>query len=181
MMKQYGNQINLSDAIKMTESQKDIVQTFNCGNEVINEYLKTKACDDPQTVTFIVKDQENDMVICYYSLSCSGLILEHGHANKITVYPAVEIKMFAIDEKYQHLPYSEDADEGNLSDMLFSDIISYIYDFTDNQCGADKIILYSVPNAKNFYQRNGFCEFQEFMKPSTSWFTDGCIPMYMDL
>ena len=76
---------------------------------------------------------------------------------------------------------SEDADEGNLSDMLFSDIISYIYDFTDNQCGADKIILYSVPNAKNFYQRNGFCEFQEFMKPSTSWFTDGCIPMYMDL
>ena len=176
----YGQEIKKS-SLRLTIEEKESVQSFNCGNEVINDYLKNKACDDTQAVTFIVKDMDSSEVICYYSLSCSGLILEHGHANKITVYPAVEIKMFAIDEKYQHLPYSEDADEGNLSDMLFSDVISYIYDFTDNQCGADKIILYSVPDARSFYIRNGFCEFREFMKPSESWFTDDCEPMYMDM
>ena len=61
----YGQDIKKS-SLKLTETEKSNVQNFNCGNEVINDYLKTKACDDPQTVTFIVKDQENDMVICYY-------------------------------------------------------------------------------------------------------------------
>lgn len=103
----YGSEVNLSDPVRMTEEQKTIVQDFNCGNEVINSYLKEKACDDPQTVTFIVKDKSNNKVICYYSLSCSGLVLDHGTGNKITIYPAVEIKMFAIDENYQHIPYHQ--------------------------------------------------------------------------
>lgn len=176
----YGQDIK-KEIIRFTAEEKDSVKNFNCGNEVINSYLKEKACDDPQTVTFIVKDKNNNMVICYYSLSCSGLVLDHGTGNKITIYPAVEIKMFAIDENYQHMPYSDDTEEGNLSDMLFADVIAYIYRFTDEQCGADKITLYSVPDAVNFYSRNGFNEFREFMKPSTSWFLDGCVPMYMDL
>lgn len=43
----YGSEVNLSDPVRMTEEQKTIVQDFNCGNEVINSYLKEKACDDP--------------------------------------------------------------------------------------------------------------------------------------
>ena len=63
--------------------------------------------------------------------------------------------MFAIDENYQHMQYSEDIEDGSFSDILFSDVIGFIYDFTENYCGADKIILYSVPDAKSFYIRNG--------------------------
>ena len=108
----YGQDIK-KEIIRFTAEEKDSVKNFNCGNEVINSYLKEEACDDPQTVTFIVKDKNNNMVICYYSLSCSGLVLDHGTGNKITIYPAVEIKMFAIDENYQHMPYSNDVEEGN--------------------------------------------------------------------
>lgn len=180
-MTAYGNQINISEPIKMTESEKDFVKSFDCGNESINEYLKEKSFSDPQTVTFIFKDIEKNKVICYYSLSCSGLVADHNYGNKISIYPAVEIKMFATDEQYQHIPYSDNNDDGVLSDMLLAEVIYNIYKFTDNQCGADKIVLYAVPEFVNFYSRNGFCEFKEFMIPSTNWYIDGCIPMYMDL
>ncbi|MBR6923228.1 MAG: hypothetical protein IKH50_01685 [Oscillospiraceae bacterium] len=176
----YGQDIT-KETLRFTEEEKDTAQSFNCGNEVIDNYLKTKAYKDPQAVTFIVKDVNEDSLICYYSLSCSGLALDHGIGGKITIYPAVEIKMFAIDEKYQHTQFSEDPEEGNLSDYLFYDVISHIFKFTDEQCGADKIVLYSVPEALNFYSRNGFSTFEDYMKPSSDWFTDGCIPMYLDL
>lgn len=91
--------------------------------------------------------------------------------------------MFAIDEKYQYMKYSDDVyeDNLNLSDMLFAEVISFIYDFTDNFCGADEVILYSVPDAENFYLRNGFKRFENFMLESSELFTDGCIPIYMNL
>lgn len=163
----------------LTKDNIDCVKSFNCGNEVINLYLREEALDDTKAKTFIVVDTELNKIICYYSLCCSGFIISS--ANKFTIYPAVEIKMFAIDEEYQHMRYSEDVEDGNLSDMLFAEVISFIYDFTEECCGADEIILYSVPDAENFYIRNGFKRFENFMLQSTSLFTDGCIPMYMSL
>lgn len=58
-MTRYGNSINLSDPIKMTKNEINLVKDFNCGNEVINEYLKSKAHNDPQAVTYIVTDNDN--------------------------------------------------------------------------------------------------------------------------
>ena len=37
-------------------------------------------------------------------------------------------------------------------------MISKIYEFTEEICGADKVILYAVPKARNFYEKNGFVE-----------------------
>lgn len=176
----YGNEIKLSKPIKMSEELKINVQGFNCGNEIIDDYLKNRSFSDPQTVTFIIIDEDSNSVVCYYSLSCSGIVISHGTGGKITIFPAVEIKMFAIDEEYQHIKYSEE-DDVNLSDELFWLVIGEIYDFTDNRCGSDKIILYSVPKAESFYTRNSFKRFNNLFIPSSSLFIDGCIPMYMDM
>lgn len=89
--------------------------------------------------------------------------------------------MFAVDEAYQHIPYSDDPEDGTLSDIIFNFAISKIYDFTEKYCGADKVILYAVPKAVNFYRKNFFSEFETFMLKSESRFLDGCIPMYMNL
>lgn len=175
----HGNQIAIDKPIRVNEDSIQIIKSFNCGNEVINEYLKNKAKDDAQAVTFILIDKKEKAVIGYYSLNCSGFIINS--MSHFTIYPAVEIKMFAMDEKYHHLPYSDDPEDGTFSDYIFSFVISKIYDFTEKYCGADKIILYSVPKAKNFYKKNGFLEFEDFMLKSESRFLDGCIPMYMDL
>lgn len=88
--------------------------------------------------------------------------------------------MFAMDENYKHMLFSPE-EPFTLSDYIFSNVIAKIYDFTENTCGADKIILYAVPQAENFYLKNGFTRFQDFMLHSESRFLDGCIPLYMDL
>ena len=174
----YGETIRLS--IPKLLSKDDIEKTkyFDCGNEVINDYLKKHAYEDSRATTFVIYDIENNCIINYYSLSCSGFVLDYN--SHFTIYPAVEIKMFAIDEQYKHIIYSPD-DNLTLSDYIFGNVISRIYDFTENECGADKVILYSVPKAENFYIKNGFIRFQDFMLQSESVFLDGCIPMYMDL
>lgn len=174
----YGENIRLSKAKLLTKDDIVSVQTFDCGNDVINNYLKEHACNDPRSATFVIYDTKENQVISYYSLSCSGFVMNHN--SHITIYPAVEIKMFAVDDKYKHIPFSQD-DSFTLSDYIFCNVISRVYDFTEKECGADKIILYSVPRAENFYIKNGFIRFQEFMLKSESMFLDGCIPMYMDL
>ena len=83
--------------------------------------------------------------------------------------------MFAIDERYQHLPYSAEKEDGTFSDYIFRFVISKIYEFTEEICGADKVILYAVPKAKNFYEKNGFTVFPPFMLQSESRFLDGFI------
>jgi hypothetical protein len=177
----YGEEINLSNRIRMTAELKSLAQDFDCGNEVMNRYLKEQSFDDSKATTFIIKDNDTDAVICYYSLSCSGLVVNTNNGNKFNIYPSVEIKMFAVDEKYQHIPQSAEPDSCSLSDMLLYEVIAHINDFTENECGADKIILYSVPKAESFYSRNMFCRFEDYMKPASDWFTSECIPMFMTL
>ena len=53
--------------------------------------------------------------------------------------------------------------------------------FTDTYCGANKIILYSVPDAVKFYERSGFKPFENYMLQSNERYLEGCIPMYFDL
>lgn len=177
----YGESLNISERIKMTEKLKASVQDFDCGNEEINKYLKEKSFDDSKATTFIIKNNDDGSIICYYTLCCSGLVINTNDGKLFSMYPAVEIKMFAVDENYQHMPYCDEPDTCNLSDMLLYDVIAHINDFTEDECGADKIILYSVPRAKKFYKDNLFNEFEEFMKPASSYFTDACIPMFMNL
>lgn len=174
----YGENIKLSTPKLLTKDDISLIKSFDCGNEVINDYLKEHAYNDPQSATFVIYDTEVNQAISYYSLSCSGFVINQN--SHILIYPAVEIKMFAVDDKYKHIPFSQD-DDFTLSDYIFCSVISKIYDFTENECGADKIILYSVPKAENFYRKNGFIRFHEFMLKSESMFLNGCIPMYMDL
>ena len=76
----YGNQIAIELPVKVGKENNAYIQSFNCGNEVMNEYLKHQAEDDAQAVTFILIDQTARAIIGYYSLSCSGFIVESmGH------------------------------------------------------------------------------------------------------
>lgn len=157
-----------------------LLKKFHCGNEQIDDDLRSKVLNNPQMTTFLVinSDKPED-IICIYSLSCSGYVCNL--YSKIYVYPAVEIKYFAISKEYQDIRFSDEIDDGCLSNMILYEIINDIMDFTDNYCGADKIILYSTPQAIEFYEKCGFQKFTEFMVKSEDLYLDGCVPMYMDL
>ncbi|WP_143256364.1 hypothetical protein [Anaeromassilibacillus sp. An172] len=153
-----------------------LLNKFQCGKDVIDDYFKHKAIDDDDVTTFGFIN--NDRVVALVSLCCTGIMIESGI--RIQIIPAVEIKMFAVSEDYQHKSYPN-VDNYKWSEYCLDKIIAFIYHFTENYCGASRIVLYSVPEAVNFYIRSGFKEFEKFMRPSEKRFLEGCIPMYMAL
>ena len=80
--------------------------------------------------------------------------------NDSITYPAAEIKYFAIDKTYQHKSYDDDF---KFSDLMLCEVLKKLIEISEEAISFDYILLYSVPEAVNFYKRNGFCEFTEFM------------------
>ena len=167
------------------EGNKLILSNFHSGNDSIDSYFKGKceAITDTSAKSFVVTNDstQNGMpsVIGVYSLCCSGYVVDsHKY---FYIHPAVEIKYFAINEYYQDIQYSENTEEGCLSSNILAMIIGRIISFTDSYCGANKVILYSVPEAEFFYQRMGFHLFADYMLKNNERYLEGCIPMYLDL
>lgn len=167
------------------EGNKLILSNFHSGNDSIDSYFKGKceAITDTSAKSFVVTNDntQNGMpsVIGVYSLCCSGYVID-SH-NYFYIHPAVEIKYFAINEYYQDIQYSENTEEGCLSSNILATIIGRIISFTDSYCGANKVILYSVPEAEFFYQRMGFHLFANYMLKNNERYLEGCTPMYLDL
>ena len=59
--------------------------------------------------------------------------------------------------------------------------IDDIADIAQNVVGAQVAILYSVPSASTFYERNGFEPFHSSMTQDKDPFLEDCLPMYMIL
>lgn len=76
-------------------------ERFNCGNEALDHYLYASGYSDPDAVTYIVFAHTANEIISYFSLSCSAIY--HQIGDSMRHYPAVEIKNFATNLKYQHI------------------------------------------------------------------------------
>lgn len=154
---------------------------FSCGNDKIDEYFHKQAATDTECVTYIFPDDETNEVIAFLSIRCSGIIVDS--QTRLEILPAVEIKYFAVAEKFQHIHmdlYETESATHNISDEIFAMSVRKIRDITD-LIGADYIILYSVPTAVSFYERNLFQPFSKYFTPERTRFTEGCTPMYMPL
>lgn len=177
----FGKDIHylFSDYSKIDE---EFVKQFDCGNEYINNYFERDALDDTKGVTRLIwkinSDKIKTDIIAMYTLSASAMFYELDKRRYLI--PAIEIKMFAVSNKYQKLPYSKDNEDGVFSDWLMCYVIRRIRDITENYCGADKIILFSVPNAVSFYERNLF-EKIEYKGIDLLKILDGCTAMIFDL
>ena len=155
-----------------------MLDNFTCGNTELDETFKKKCVYDESAVTKIVINTQNQEVICVYSLNCASLILENH--KKHYPAPAVEIKYFAVNTKYQDLK-SLDPDEGCLSTVIFYEVMRQIFDFTDNICGANFVFLYSTPEGEPFYRKCGFNDFPINVWKNNSRYLDGCTPLYFKM
>lgn len=155
--------------------------SFNCGQDAIDTYFQEKLFSDSDAVPYCFwADPEKHDLVGIASLSCSGIILHSGSGFHIV--PAIEVKIFAIDEKYQHQVFpDEEPDTLNWSDYCLYYLIEKVYEVAEKSCGANHIVLYSVPEAVNFYQRNGFQKFVGDMEMPSNRFVEGCIPMFLNL
>ena len=155
--------------------------SFNCGSEYIDRYFREELLNDDDAVSYCFwANAEKQELVGIASLSCSGIIIRSASSYNIT--PAVEVKIFAVDERYQHTIFpGADEDAGHWSDYCWYYLMEIVYGITDKHCGAGHIVLYSVPDAVTFYKRHDFKAFAELMAMPSNMVIDGCIPMFLNL
>ena len=98
--------------------------------------------------------------------------------------PAIKVDHFAVSIDYQDALWGKLAEEDDhfyLSDMFLCSLINYARIISEKFVGASYMILHSVPDAKHFYERNGFQTFGEYMKLEKNYYVSDCIPMLLQL
>lgn len=152
-----------------------LVEDFSCGRTEFDEKLIQMRKQDEGT-TYVFFDNIHTKIIGYCTFATSGLRLTY--EKDVITQSAAEIKYFAISTIYQHKNYEENM---NFSDFMMCELIRHLINIADNHISFNYILLYSVPNAINFYSRNGFYTFQKYMTKDSYTYIDGCIPMYFQL
>ena len=170
----------------------DEIQRFNAGKKYIsfNDFIKKDAAeyrDMGEGVTYVVFDVQYDKegkeihreCIAYYTLSAISIPYEDrirldkeeaqetGREFDIQIcgIPAIEIKMFAVDEKYQDVFYQYRDEKLPISAWIMRNIINYANSLLENVIGVKALFLHSVPEAEAFYVKNGFHFVEKNMKP----------------
>jgi len=115
------------------DNECENMEDFDCGFEVFNDYLQKHIPKDKAVFHYII-NSDDDSLIAYFSLLASCVLM--GDFNKHHFIPAIELKMFAVDKKYQ---------KRNLSNKLINAIINIVNEYASEYVGAELFVLYSVP------------------------------------
>ena len=132
---------------------------FDCGNEILNDYLKTQAGQDVKrklSVCFVLVDNDTKIIQGYYTLSSSSIPLssfseqiQKKLPKSYKSIPTTLLGRLAIDNKYQ----------GNgTGKILLIDALKRSYGIS-NEIGSFGIIVDPINDkAKGFYQKYDFIE-----------------------
>lgn len=156
-------------------------------NDFIHEDGAIEYQNDGNGVTYIVwnvlcdeygKEVKRE-VVSYYTLAATAIPYEDrirldeeeareaGEEFDVEIcgISALEIKMFAVDVKYQDVFFKYDGEDLPISAWIVRNIINYSYSLLDGVLGFKALFLHSLPEAENFYMANGFNPVKFNMKP----------------
>lgn len=160
------------------------------GYENFNDFIKQEAediRDNGDGVSYVVWNvlyDENDVererdIVAYYTLAATSIPYEDrirlekeeaeetGKVYDIQIcgIPAIEIKMFAVNEKYQDVFYRYKGEDIPIAAWVIRNIISYADCLIKSVVGFKAIFLHAVPEAESFYEKNGFNPVEINMRP----------------
>ncbi len=138
--------------------------------------------------------EEKREIVAYYTLSTTSIPyedrirLDPDEAQKynkefdiqICGIPAIEIKMFAVNEKYQNLFYQYDNEDLPIAAWIMRNIIYHANSLLTDVIGFKALFLHAIPEAVSFYIKNGFHPMEINMKPLHSVDSE-FTPMYLSL
>lgn len=138
---------------------------FDCGNELLNSYLKDQASQDVKrklSACFILIDNESKSIQGYYTLSYNSIPLNcfsEQVQNKLpksyTSIPTTLLGRLAIDKKFQGK---------GIGKILLIDALKRSYEISKT-IGSFGIVVDPIDNdAKSFYQRYDFIELPDSKK-----------------
>lgn len=170
-----GNQIDYR-FFTIDHATKEQLEHYKCGNDYIDDFMKNKAKEDDEAVSYYWENKKTGEIIATASICCTGLIVRSGDV--FNVYHAVEIRYFGVDESYQDIQYDEDIRSGILSDYILLSLEYEIINEVKKMCGFQFIVLYSTPDAEKFYEQNGYVDFVSSLVKSADIRNQGCIPKF---
>lgn len=198
------------DVMSLRQSHQDFsseMKFFSAGEgyDNFNDFITEEAIDYENVgdgVTYVVwnvlYDKDNveikrDMV-SYYTLAATAIPYEdrirrdEEEAKKfgeefdteICGISAIEIKMFAVSEKYQDVFFEYDGMDLPISAWIMRSIIDFAYSLLDEVIGFKALFLHSLPEAEGFYGANGFNPVEINMQPLHCYDSE-YKPMYLAL
>lgn len=190
----YGEEVSYSFGMLRPEDYEKL-QAFSCGNDALDRFIHEDVIiknargfkvKNEDGLHFKIENIESKEIIGFVSLATSGIVNIVGRY--IRTFPAVKIDVFAIDIRYQKMHYDKESEKnGNpdehyyFSDEIMSIIISHIWDINNNYALVSYILLYADKEAKRFYRRNGFKDFEGDMLKENNQEINGNSPMYYEL
>lgn len=183
------------DVLSLEQSHQDFsseMKLFNAGQgyENFNDFMSEEAVeykDAGDGVTYVVwnvmYDKNNNEirrdVVSYYTLAATAIPYEdrirldeeeikatgEEFDTEICGISAIEIKMFAVNEKYQDVFFEYDGEDLPISAWIMRSIIDFAYSLLNEVIGFKALFLHSLPEAEKFYKANGFNAMEINMQP----------------
>lgn len=153
---------------KLTNEYKELIADFECGNFVIDRFLKDgSALDKNQGITYILLSDEKDFIIGYYNIVTGRIDLVESVNGIKTVSPmggTINIQYLAIHSKYQHTKIAEiDGRSIYLGDYLLHCCEKEIMRIRE-KVGVAFITVYSTEQGYHLYHdRNSYEDFEDDM------------------
>jgi predicted GNAT family N-acyltransferase len=145
--------------------KKHIRNEFDCGNELLNNYLKKQAGQDARrklSACFVHSEDETLLIKGYYTLSNNSIertdfsdIISKKLPNSYKSIPTTLLGRLAIDKKFQ---------EQGLGKILLIDALRRCYEIS-KEIGSFAVVVVPIDNkAETFYEKYGFIKLPDSKK-----------------
>lgn len=178
------------DVVALSDIHQDLHFSAGRGYENFNEFVMGEAVEYAENgdgVTYLIynvlcDENHNELsreIVSYYTLSATAIpyidrirldeaeAIETGkqYSEEIWGIPALEIKMFAVDEKYQDIFFEYGGEDLPIAAWVIRNIINDAYVLMNTVVGFKALFLHAIPDAEEFYRKNGFNPMNINMQP----------------
>lgn len=156
------------EIVKYTREYIELAEKFDCGNSVINKFLKqADALDENQGITYIMLSDKRNFIIGYYNIETGRVDMIENVGGKVLYKPmggAININYLAIHSKYQGTKIAEvEGRKIYLGDILLNDCEQRILELR-KYVGFSFITLCSTKEGYHLYHdRNSYENFEDDM------------------
>ena len=150
----------MSLSIDLLDSKKHDRTLFNCGDDRLDDYIKTRASQELKkkvSTPFVLTDSPDRQVLGYYCISSYSIAMveiETSISKKLPRYPllpAMLLGRLAVDSGHQGKLYGQ---------RLLLDALKRSRDISRQVATVAVVVDAKGDDAVNFYRRYGFTEFQ---------------------
>ncbi len=168
---------------KYTPKYEKLAKNFECGNIVIDSFLRNgDALDENQGITYVLLSDNKDFIIGYYNVEVGRVDQIEDIGDTVMYKPmggSVNINYLAIHSKYQGTKIAEvDGRKIYLGDYILRDCEKLVLRLR-KEIGIVFITLYSTEQGYHLYhERNSYEDFEDDMSTFVQESDQKCYKLY---